>query len=107
VKRLLFVLPLFVAVSCAGLGEYALEDPDGDGPAPPHWVNAVGEIADSGIGAFEQGGIAAGVIALVLTTGKTIMRWNKAIAERKRLRKVEVAAQVTESLKPPTVVVNP
>jgi hypothetical protein len=58
---------------CAGFGEYLATDPDGPGPQVSPMAQAGSDMAGS-LSAFEEGGIIAGIVALVLTAGKTGLR---------------------------------
>lgn len=65
---------LALALSCAGcaFSDWATHPQGPDGKVPA--VEAAKDIGSAGLTGFEQGGVAAGIIALVLTAGKSAAR---------------------------------
>ncbi len=73
-RSLICSLTLAVALTCVGcaFGEWATrpQGPDGNIPA----VKAVTDTISNGLSGFESGGVVAGILALVLTAGKSASR---------------------------------
>jgi uncharacterized protein YceK len=65
-KELMIALVLFLMSGCSALE--AVSQPNADGVIP------INEGVDAGLTALENGGIWAGLAALVFTTAKTAMR---------------------------------
>lgn len=71
--RWILLATLLGLTGCGFLG-WATTDPDKEGPRQAPLTEAAVETAKGGLSGFEEGGIYAGVIALVLTAGKSAMR---------------------------------